>query len=134
MKTFTRHVLAAAVSIMTLSAASAADNAADRAKNRAQDQYKAAMERCKPMKGNAQDVCEKEAKAARDKARADANAAAKGTPESRADATETKAKADYRAAKERCDSLKGKEQDACESKAKATLDQRQANADKQRRN
>jgi hypothetical protein len=34
---------------------------------------------------------------------------------------------------ERCDSLKGKEQDACESKAKAGLNRRQADADKQRK-
>jgi hypothetical protein len=134
MKSITRQLVAAAFSIATLSAASAADNAADRAKDRAQDRYKAAMERCESLKGNAQDVCEKEAKAARDKSRADANVAAKGTAESRADAGETKAKADYRVAMERCESLRGNEQDACESKAKAMRDRRQADVDKQRRN
>ena len=60
--------------------------------------------------------------------------AAKGTRESRADAGETKARADYRAAMERCESLRGNEQDACESKAKAMRDRRQDDADKQRRN
>ena len=110
------------------------DFESDAAKDRADAQYKTAMERCEPMKGNAQDVCEKEAKAARDKSKADVSAATKGTTESRADAVETKAKADYRVAMERCEPLKGNAQDACESKAKATLDQAQANADKRRKN
>ena len=134
MKSIIHQVAAAAFSAAMLSAASAADSPSDRMKDRAQDRYKAAMERCESLKGNAQDVCEKEAKAARDKSRADANVAAKGTRESRADAGETKARADYRAAMERCESLRGNEQDACESKAKAMRDRRQNDADKQRRN
>jgi hypothetical protein len=85
------------------------------------------------MKGNQEDVCQKEAKAVRDKAKADARVSRKDTPESRADAGETKAKADYRVQKEKCEVLKGKEQDACETRAKATLETRQVQADKVRK-
>jgi hypothetical protein len=134
MRAIVRPLAVAALSLAAFSSAYAASDAADAAKNRADAQYKAAMERCEPMKGNAQDVCEKEAKAARDKAKADVSTATKGTAESRADAGETKAKADYDVAMERCESLSGKDQNACESKAKAALDQRQADADKKRKN
>ena len=129
----TRSLTAAAFSLAAFTSAYAANDPADDAAKRADTEYKIAMERCEPMKGNAQDVCEKEAKAARDKAKANADVAKKGTPESRADAGETKAKADYRVAMERCESLKGKEQDACESTAKASLDRKQADADKARK-
>ena len=106
MNSMIRNLAIVAFSVTAFTSAQAASDTAERAES----QYKAAMERCEPLKGNAQDVCEKDAKAARDRA-----------------------KAEYDAAKERCESLKGKEQDACESKAKASLDRRQADADKKRR-
>ncbi len=129
MSSMIRSLAAVAFSVMAFTSV----QAATAAEQQAESQYKAAMERCKPLKGNAQDVCEKDAKAARDSAKADDKAARKGTPEARADAGESKARAEYKAAMERCESLKGKEHDACESKAKATLDRRQADADKNRR-
>ena len=130
MNSMIRNLAIVAFSVTAFTSAQAASDTAERAES----QYKAAMERCEPLKGNAQDVCEKEAKASRDKTKADVSAATKGTAESRADAGETKAKADYKVAMERCESLKGKDQDACESKAKAVLDQGQADADKRRAN
>ena len=133
MNSLIRTALVAAFSLTALSTAYAASDASSNAMKRADTQYKAAKERCDALKGNEHDVCEKDAKAARDKTKADAKAARKGTPESRADAGETKAKADYKVQMERCESLKGKDQNACESKAKAALDQRQANADKARK-
>lgn len=129
MNTMIRNLVAVALSVAALSSAHAASDA----EKRADTQFKAAMERCEPMKGNAQDVCEKDAKAARARAKAGDKAASKGTPEARADAGESSARAQYDAAKERCEPLKGKEQTACESKAKATLDRRQADADKNRK-
>jgi hypothetical protein len=129
MNSMIRTLAAVAFSVTAFTSAHAASETA----KHADSQYKAAMERCKPMKGNAQDVCEKDAKAARDSAKADDKAARKGTPEARADAGESKARAEYKAAMERCESLKGKEHDACESQAKATLDRRQADADQNRR-
>jgi hypothetical protein len=129
MSSILRNLATVTFSVMAFTSVQAASDTADRAES----QYKAAMQRCEPLKGNAQDVCEKDAKAARERAKADDKAARKGTPEARADAGESKARAEYKAAMERCDSLKGKEQDACESKAKAGLDRRQADADKQRK-
>ena len=129
MSSILRNLATVTFSVMAFTSVQAASDTADRAES----QYKAAMQRCEPLKGNAQDVCEKDAKAARERAMADDKAARKGTPEARADAGESKARAEYKAAMERCESLKGKEQDACESKAKAGLDRRQADADKQRK-
>jgi hypothetical protein len=40
-------------------------------KKQADGEYKAAKEKCKPMKGDEQKACEKDAKAAHDKAQAD---------------------------------------------------------------
>lgn len=133
MKMAIHTFVAAAISLAAFSAAHAANDAASDAKKRADTEYKIAADKCKPLKGNAQDVCEKDAKAARDKTKADVNAAAKGTPEARADARETKAKADYKAGDERCESMSGKDKTACESQAKAKLDRRQADADKERK-
>ena len=129
MNSIIRNLAAVAFSVMAFTSVQAATETVQRADT----QYKADMQRCKPLKGNAQDVCQKDAKAARERARADDKAARKGTPEARADAGESKAKAEYKAAMERCESLTGKDQTACETKAKATLARRQADADKHRR-
>ena len=129
MHSMIRTFTAVAFSVAAFTSAHAASDAADRANT----EYKAAMERCESLKGNAQDVCEKDAKVARERAKAGDKAARKGTPESRADAGESTARAEYDAAKERCESLKGKEQSACESSAKAAFDRRQAIADKMRK-
>jgi len=128
-----RTLAAATFALAALSAGAQGANAPREANKRADSEYKVAKARCGAMKGNAQDVCEKEAKATRDKSKADVRATTKGTPEARADAGETKAKADYKVQMERCEALKGKDQVACESKAKASLDSRQAVADKQRK-
>jgi hypothetical protein len=125
--------LAVAFSLAAFSTAYGATDVAGDQIKRADAEYKIAKQRCDALKGNEADVCDKEAKATRDKTKADARAARKGTPESRADAGETKAKADYKAQMERCEALKGKEADACESRAKATLDSRQAKSDKVRK-
>ena len=77
-----RNLVAVAFTVAAMSSA----HAASHAEKRADTQYKAAMERCEPMKGNAQDVCEKDAKAAREQAKAGDKASRKGTPEARADA------------------------------------------------
>ena len=124
-----RQAAAVALSVIAFSGVHAASETSERAEAR----YRTAMERCQPMRGNAQDVCEKDAKAAREKARAGERAARKGTPEARMDARESTARAEYRAAKERCDSLRGKEQTACESNAKAVLDRQQADAERKRK-
>jgi hypothetical protein len=44
-------------------------------KKQADSEYKAAKDKCKPMKGDEQKACEKDAKAANEKAKADINRA-----------------------------------------------------------
>ena len=80
--------------------------------------YEVAKEVCDDQTGNAKDVCVKEAKAAHDKAKADVKMN-KEVREARSEAEETKMKADYKVAAERCDSLKGDNKDACVASAKA---------------
>jgi hypothetical protein len=133
MKSLSSCITATAISFAFIVPVHAADDHARNAMDRADAQYKLAKQRCDAMKGQQEDVCEKEAKAVRDKAKADARVSRSNTSGSRADAGETKAKADYRVQKEKCEVLKGREQDACETRAKATLQSREVQADKIRK-
>jgi hypothetical protein len=89
------------------------------ARQHADAQYRIALQKCRSLDGNARDVCVKDARAARDSARADAYAALRGKPEARADAVEDKAEARYRAARERCEPLVRDERSACIKRAQA---------------
>lgn len=80
--------------------------------------YKVAKEACDSQSGNAKDVCVADAKAAHDKAKADLKANKK-IAEAQNDQMETKLKADYKAANERCDTLSGDAKDSCQASAKA---------------
>jgi hypothetical protein len=94
---------------------------ADRTKvamTRAEANYEIAKEKCDDLKGNDKDVCMKQAKATETKAKADAKAA-KETSEARKDASEDKRDADYKAARERCDSMSGDAKDTCVAQVKA---------------
>lgn len=101
------------------------------AKARADAEYEVAKEKCDDLKGNAEDVCEKDAKAAHVRALEAAKVAdAKNQParnvekkaanvsEARKDASSNVRKAEYEAAKERCDALSGNAKDACVNDAK----------------
>lgn len=80
--------------------------------------YKAAMAKCKPLKGNEEDVCKKEAKAMHKTAIADAKAKRKST-DAKKDAAKTSNDAHYDAAKEKCDAMSGAEKDRCQAAAKS---------------
>jgi len=84
--------------------------------------YKAATEACKSKQGNDKDICMEQAKAARDKAKADAKATRKSA-DAIEDAREDKMAAEYIVAKERCDSLCGDAKDACIKNAKLKYQQ-----------
>ena len=88
--------------------------------------YKAAKAKCDAMKDNEKDVCEKEAKAQEKVAKAEL--AAKKNPSERNQRKVQEAKIDgkYDVAKEKCDSMKGNEKDACEKQAKAERDKAKA--------
>lgn len=80
--------------------------------------YKAAMAKCKPLKGNEEDVCKKEAKAMHKTAIADAKAKRKST-DAKKDASKTANDEQYNVAKEKCDALSGAEKDRCMTAAKS---------------
>jgi hypothetical protein len=84
--------------------------------------YKVAKELCDDQAGNAKDVCVAKAKAEHDKAKADAKMN-KSTAEARNDAAETKNKADYKVASERCDAMSGNAKDSCLASARARFGQ-----------
>ncbi|MGY6272256.1 hypothetical protein ACXIUT_21425 [Achromobacter denitrificans] len=76
------------------------------------DQYKLDKKRCDAMKGNQKDVCQEQAEATRDKAKADAKAG-KEKAEATHDAAKTRNDADYKVGKEKCDAMSGNAKDAC---------------------
>ena len=80
--------------------------------------YEVSKEKCDDLSGNAKDVCVKQAKADHDKTKADIKLN-KEVREARNEAEETKIKADYNVANERCDSLNGDSKSACVATAKA---------------
>ena len=124
------HVLSVAMLTSMLGFAGpslATSDAAEAAIERAEARYEAAKEACEPLRGNEQDVCEEKAKAEYEKAKADIEAKDKGTAKAQRGAEADKAKADYDLAMEKCESLKGQQNDACEAEAKAAYERARAN-------
>lgn len=105
------------------------------AKAKADATYEVAKEKCDALKGNPEDVCEKEAKAEHVKALEAAKVAeakhegkpgdarAANVAEVRKDGAENVREAEYAAAKERCDALSGDVKDKCQADAKRTFAQ-----------
>ena len=98
---------------------------------RADADYAIAKEKCDDLSGNAKDVCVKDAKAAHVTAKENAKVAqAKAKPadtpdakaaavaEARKDASAEKNEANYKAAKERCDTMQGDVKSKCVDDAK----------------
>ena len=88
--------------------------------------YKADKAKCHTMKGNEQDVCEKEAKGKEKVAKAELDAKADPSEHNQRKVMEARADAQYDVAKEKCDALKGNEKDACQKDAKAEHERAQA--------
>ena len=91
-------------------------------------QYKADKDACGSMSGNAKDVCMQEAKGKEKVAKAEADAAYKGTPKARESARMARADADYNVAKEKCDDFSGNQKDVCVKEAKAGYTKAKADA------
>lgn len=91
--------------------------------------YDTAKERCDDQKGNAKDVCIKDAKAVQVKAKEDARVVktsadtskdrSEKMADTRKEAGSEKRDAEYKAARERCDALAGPAKDNCQNDAKA---------------
>lgn len=80
--------------------------------------YEVAKEVCDDRSGKAKDLCVQQAKTTRDKVKADVTMK-KDVREARSEANETKMKADYKLAMERCESQSGAAKDTCTAAAKA---------------
>jgi hypothetical protein len=88
-------------------------------KERIEREYKADKARCDSFDGNAEDICEAEAKGREEVAKAELEDKYRPSKESRYEVRAARAKADYRVAKERCDDLSGNVKDVCLEEAKA---------------
>lgn len=101
------------------------------AKAKADAEYDVAKEKCDDLKGNPKDVCEKDAKAnhvkaleaakvseARNETTLTGQPRAGAVAEARKDANENVREAEYKAARERCDTLSGDVKDKCVADAK----------------
>ena len=88
-------------------------------RDKVQAAYKNASDRCKPLKGNARDVCTVEARGNYQVAKAELEAQLRPTPK-RDDKVKTeKAVAAYKLASEKCDDLTANAKDVCRKDAKA---------------
>ena len=103
---------------------------ADAAHDRIEQTAKADKKACEPMKGNAKDICEAEAKAKEKVAKAELKYKVSGEDRDRVKLAELKAEANYEVAKEKCEDQEGDAQRACKKQAKATEDAARAEAKK----
>ena len=86
----------------------------------AEADYDIARARCKELKGNPKDICVEAAKAARDSARAEAEASYDPSVHNMVDSRITRADGAYEVAKELCDAKTGNDKDVCMKEAEAT--------------
>lgn len=124
-------ILAVAFSsaILTATAAEKTDQTKaeyNAAKARADADYNVSRQRCKDFSGNDRDVCIEKAKAKLTKVRADAKAKFQGTREAKLEAREDVIEAEFKVAKERCDSFAGDAKDVCVAEAKAVYAKEEA--------
>jgi len=123
---FNRNAIAAAVIALGLGSAGAAiaqekmgRDVYKAEKDRIEAEYKAAKEKCDKLTGNAEDVCDVQAKGDKRIAEADLDARNKNTPRAQEDAKKVRADVAYDVAKEKCDDLSGNAKDMCQKDAKA---------------
>ena len=88
-------------------------------KDRIAAAYKADKAACKPLAGNARDICNEEATAKEKVALAELEFAHTGTRKDQDHIVTVKADTAYAVAKERCDDLAGNAKDVCVKEAKA---------------
>lgn len=89
------------------------------AKDKITSEYKDAKKACDPLKGNAHDICEKEATAKEKIALAELDFNRSGKDADRIKVESVKAEQQYAVAKEKCEDKKGADERACKKEAKA---------------
>ncbi len=120
MKKHARTLIAAvAAGLLATSAMALTDTEYKAAKDRISAEYKTSKQQCDTLKGNAKDVCVKEAKGKEDVAKAELDAQHKPSDKANRKVAEARADAAYDVAKEKCDDLKGNDKDVCVKDAKA---------------
>ena len=92
------------------------------ARSQADGTYKSEADGCKPMTGNAKDICKLEAKGHLSVAKAEAEYAYSGKPDDMRKVSKAKIGAVYDVERERCDDQSGNGKDVCVKTAKATRD------------
>jgi hypothetical protein len=120
---FPRHLLAAAVALLSFTAAQAATTMSkpdySAGKTRISADYKTDKATCAPMMGNAKDICVQEAKAKEKIARAELEFGYSGKPADEVKVRVARAETAYAVAKEKCDDQSGNAKDVCVKEAKA---------------
>lgn len=87
--------------------------------NKIDAEYKVAKKGCDSLSGNAEDICEAEAKGNKNIAAAELRYNYKPTVKTRYKALVAKADADYSVATQKCDDKNGNDEDVCVKEAKA---------------
>jgi hypothetical protein len=90
--------------------------------------YKADKQNCSGQSGNARDICQAQATGKKNVAKADADAAYKGTDKSRTNAQIARADAAYDVDKEKCDDQSDNAKSVCKKDAKAAYVKAKADA------
>jgi hypothetical protein len=94
------------------------------------EQHRADMDKCKPLKSNAKDICKAEADGRKKVAEAEMKVQQRNTPKNQYELYVAKAEAQYDVAKQRCDDQIADAKNACQKTAKAARDRAMAEADK----
>jgi hypothetical protein len=94
------------------------EDAYEAAQDRIEAQAKARRKACAPLKGNAKDVCQLEAKGWEKAAKAQLEAEYQPSPDAEKNAKVARAEADYDIARQRCAPLKDRAKDRCLKQAK----------------
>ena len=89
--------------------------------DRAQGSYRSAWNGCKPLKGNAKDVCKAEARGAYAVAKAELEVRRKATPKNDDKVKTRRAETALRVAREKCDDMRGNARAVCRKEAKASF-------------
>lgn len=107
-----------AMAHLQLQRTGSADDRRKLAEARLEARHDVAKEKCDDLSGDAKNVCQTQAKTVLDKGKADIKMN-KEVAEARSEAEDTKMKADYKLASERCDAMSGETKDSCMATAKA---------------
>lgn len=106
-------------------------DAKEQEKQRIESQAKTEKAQCNRLDGNAEDVCEAEAKAKEKMAKAELDAKYDPSPRNQRKAAAMRAEGEFEVAKQRCQDLGGTGRAECRKDARARYDEAMAQVDRQ---